>query len=87
MRNDSAPPARLDTAQQLGWSTWLGGSEAAASRRGSQAQAGQPAALTGTTGTAAASVSGHDECDYAVGMVFEPEQCIAMQGAAHSAFA
>ena len=90
VRNDSALPARLDTVQQLGWSTWLGGSKAAASRRGSQAQAGQPAAITGitgTAGTAAASVSRDNECDYAVGMVFEPEQCIAMQGAAHSAFA
>ena len=93
VRNDSAQPARLDTVQQLGWSTWLGGSAAAASRRGSQAQAGQPAAITGitgtdgTSGTAATTVSRHDECDYAVGMVFEPEQCIAMQGAAHSAFA
>lgn len=26
VRNDNAPPARLDEAERLGWSTWLGGS-------------------------------------------------------------
>lgn len=29
VRNDSAPPARLGDAEKLGWSTWLGGSQAA----------------------------------------------------------
>ncbi|WP_219210049.1 type VI secretion system baseplate subunit TssG [Variovorax boronicumulans] len=29
VRIDSAPPARLDGTEKLGWSTWLGGSEAA----------------------------------------------------------
>lgn len=33
---DSTPPARLDDSERLGWSTWLGGSEAAAGG-GSQA--------------------------------------------------
>ncbi len=27
VRNDSTPPARLDDAEKLGWSTWLGGAE------------------------------------------------------------
>lgn len=85
VRNDSAPPARLDEVQHLGWSTWLGGSEAAAVRLGSQAQAGQPTVTThGTTG---APASRHDERDYAVGMVFEPEQYIGTREAARGAFA
>ena len=29
VRNDQVPPARLDDARELGWSTWLGGAEAA----------------------------------------------------------
>jgi type VI secretion system protein ImpH len=31
VRNDSTPPARLEDTEKLGWSTWLGGSEGAAS--------------------------------------------------------
>ncbi|MET0207719.1 MAG: type VI secretion system baseplate subunit TssG [Burkholderiaceae bacterium] len=58
VRNDSAPPARLDDAEKLGWSTWLGGSEAAGVGQATR-PAGGPLAL-----------------DYAVGMVFEPEQYI-----------
>jgi type VI secretion system protein ImpH len=27
VRNDNTPPARLDDAERLGWSTWLGGAE------------------------------------------------------------
>lgn len=56
VRNDSAPPARLEDTQKLGWSTWLGGSEAAGAGLAAR-PAGAPAAP-----------------DYAVGMVFEPEQ-------------
>jgi len=55
VRNDSAPPARLDENEKLGWSTWLGGS----------AGAGQG----GVAGRPASNVH-----DYAVGMVFEPEE-------------
>jgi len=57
VRNDSAPPARLEDKEKLGWSTWLGGSEGA----GLGVTAGRPAA---------------DASDYAVGMVFEPEEYI-----------
>jgi type VI secretion system protein ImpH len=34
VRNDSTPPARLEDTEKLGWSTWLGGSEGAASHAG-----------------------------------------------------
>ena len=55
VRNDSAPPARLDDKEKLGWSTWLGGSQSA----GLGVDARRPAA---------------NARDYAVGMVFEPEE-------------
>jgi type VI secretion system protein ImpH len=55
VRNDSAPPARLDENEKLGWSTWLGGSAGAG--------------LGGVAGRPAPNVH-----DYAVGMVFEPEE-------------
>ena len=42
VRNDSTPPARLDDAEKLGWSTWLGGSEGAA-RGASVCDASAPA--------------------------------------------
>ena len=53
VRNDCTPPARLEDKEKLGWSTWLGGPEHAASVH-----------------------------DFAVGLVFEPEQYI---GARHFA--
>ncbi len=84
VRNDSAPPARLDESQQLGWSTWLGGSEAAASRLGSQARAAPSA---GTASASASASARHEARDYAVGMVFEPEQYIGTGEAARAAFA
>lgn len=34
VRNDSTPPARLDDAEKLGWSTWLGGSGGSADEGG-----------------------------------------------------
>lgn len=58
VRKDSAPPARLDERQKLGWSTWLGGSEAAGGC--------QPARPTRVEA----------QPDYAVGLVFEPEQYV-----------
>ena len=60
VRNDSAPPARLEDKEKLGWSTWLGGSEGA----GFGVVHGRPAA---------------DGPDYAVGMVFEPEEYIGLR--------
>jgi type VI secretion system protein ImpH len=57
VRNDSAPPARLEDKEKLGWSTWLGGSAGA----GLGVVAGRPAL---------------NAPDYAVGMVFEPEEYI-----------
>ncbi|MDM0112105.1 type VI secretion system baseplate subunit TssG [Variovorax sp. J22R133] len=56
VRNDSAPPARLEDKEKLGWSTWLG--EAAGGAQATRRPSGAPAV------------------DYAVGMVFEPEQYI-----------
>lgn len=47
VRNDHTPPARLDEAQRLGWSTWLGGAPA------------------------------RDMAGWTMGMVFDPEDCIA----------
>ena len=57
VRNDSAPPARLEDKEKLGWSTWLGGAQAGAARLG------------GNTG-------GNSDADYAIGMVFEPEEYV-----------
>ncbi|MGJ7510599.1 type VI secretion system baseplate subunit TssG [Variovorax sp. GT1P44] len=56
---DSAPAARLEDKEKLGWSTWLGGSEDVV-----------PGAAAGVQLTAAAAQ------DYAVGLVFEPEQYV-----------
>ena len=58
-RNDSAPPARLKDREQLGWSTWLGNSEGAG---------------LGVVARKNARTAGAKFPDYAVGMVFEPEQ-------------
>lgn len=63
VRNDNTPPACLEDKEKLGWSTWLGGSESAA----------LGAAITGPSVAAAAAVPAFD---YAVGMVFEPEQYV-----------
>ena len=91
VRNDSAPPARLDDVQKLGWSTWLGGSEAAAMRLGSQAPTAQTAPMSQPATVPASATptttSRHDALDYAVGMVFEPEQYIGTRDAARGAFA
>jgi len=76
VRNDSAPPARLDESQKLGWSTWLGGSAAAATSASS-------ASAAPTTACAARP----DAPDHAVGMVFEPESCLDTRQAARGAFA
>lgn len=62
VRNDSTPPARLDDAERLGWSTWLGGAEGASG-------AGACLASTGVDAPGYA---------YTVGMVFEPEQYIGV---------
>ena len=70
VRNDSAPPARLQDKEKLGWSTWLGGSEAG----GAALTAGPHKTATATetaTATSTATAIG-----YAVGMVFEPEQYV-----------
>ena len=64
VRSDRAPPARLDDREKLGWSTWLGGTEAAG----------------GGLGVEASRAS-----DYAVGMVFEPEEYVGKQCAAQAA--
>lgn len=66
VRNDNTPPARLEDTEKLGWSTWLGGSEGASLR---QARPGPVAVSPARAGTAPAP-------DYAVGMVFEPEQYV-----------
>ena len=65
VRNDSAPPARLEDKEKLGWSTWLGGAQAGA-QVGVRAGA---ARLGGHTTSDAAE-------DYAIGMVFEPEEYV-----------
>lgn len=67
VRNDNTPPARLEDKEKLGWSTWLGGSEGAA--LGPGAARSSPSAARETSAL-----------DYAVGMVFEPEQYV---GARH----
>ena len=71
VRNDSAPPARLDESQRLGWSTWLGGS----------------AAASASASSAAPTTARPDAPDHAVGMVFEPESCLDTRQAARGAFA
>lgn len=68
---DSAPPARLEEGERLGWTTWLG-------------LAGMPAPSTGAAGPdhdaspprgrpRVASRAGPEK-DHAVGMIFEPER-------------
>jgi type VI secretion system protein ImpH len=61
VRNDSAPPARLEDKEKLGWSTWLGDPEGAG---------------LGTVVREKLRKDGAELPDYAVGMVFEPEQYI-----------
>ena len=60
MRSDGATPTRLGDPQRLGWSTWLGGSDAASAR--TTAHAGANAQADGGSP------------GYAIGMVFEPER-------------
>ncbi|XXQ55215.1 type VI secretion system baseplate subunit TssG [Xenophilus aerolatus] len=61
VRNDNTPPARLEDTEKLGWSTWLGGSEGAA---------------LGAAATRPCAAAAVRALDYAVGMVFEPEQYV-----------
>lgn len=61
IRSDSAPPARLEDKERLGWSTWLGAADAGAIDPMERPE--KPASPHGATGWNA----------YAIGMVYEPE--------------
>jgi type VI secretion system protein ImpH len=63
VRHDDVPPARLEDKERLGWTTWLGGSEGVGIGITAEGRTAPPAAPRALR-------------DYAVGLVFEPEQYI-----------